>query len=110
LLQEQLGDDYAAFGFVSSATATNWPGVSCGSLPAPGPNDLESLLADLGESALLVDLADPELALVEPGASYGFGLHAGGDFAVPAQQFRGLFWLRESPAMESVFGSSSCEP
>jgi hypothetical protein len=109
-LREQLGQDYVAFGLLSSSTETNWPGVSCGRLPDPGPNDLESLLEGVGESALLVDLGDPELSLISPGASYGFGLNAGGDVAVPAEQFRGLIWLAESRAMSSVFGPTSCDP
>jgi erythromycin esterase len=110
VLRQTLGEDYVAFGLLSTLTLTNWPGSSCGALPNPGPNDLESLLDEVGAPSLLVDLADPELSLIEPGKSYGFGLNAGGDHAVPAEQYRGLVWRAESAAMQSVYGPTSCGP
>jgi erythromycin esterase len=109
-LRQELGSKFRALGLLSSLTETNWPAVTCGKLPGPGPNDLESVLEQVGPQALFVDLADPELTLVRPGESYGFGLNAGGDVAVPGEQFQGLIWLAESPAMTSVFGPTSCEP
>lgn len=106
LLREQLGDAYAPIGLVGYSVSLNWPGVYVGEYPPPtGDDTIEVMLHHLCREALLVDLAFPDAAapFFTPGETYGITETLAGTYpGVPADQFRALVFLDESPPMDAL--------
>jgi erythromycin esterase len=105
-LKERLGDDYQPIGLVGYRVAINWPGVGCGDQPLPtAAQSVERMLHELGQAYLFVDLGFPGAAqpFLQPGGRYELG--GAGITEVPARQFRALFYLDYSPAMQAIFWS-----
>jgi hypothetical protein len=77
--------------------AIDWPGVGCGPLDPPSPGSVEGILHDLGEEALLVDLAFPGTSspLLVPGQPYEIT----GATMVPRRAYDALVYLERSRAM-----------
>jgi erythromycin esterase-like protein len=98
ILAAELRGRYAIVGLVSHEASIDWPGAGCGPVdPPPSPGSVETILHDLGEDTLLVDLRfpgtrDPHLA---PGRLYELN----DTLLVPATAFDLLVFLDRSPKM-----------
>ena len=106
-LDDALGDDYAPIGLLAYRVSIDWPGIYTGELDPPaGDDNVSRMLHDeLACDYLLVDLAFPGAAtpFLEPGGVYRIGTaQTGGDVLVPAEHYRGLFFLEESPMMDAL--------
>jgi len=105
-LDDVLGDAYAPIGLLAYDVSINWPGVMTGALNPPATDDnVATLLHELGHEYLLVDLAFPgaDEPFLIPGEAYRIGTaQSGADTLVPAEHYRGLFYLDESHAMEGL--------
>lgn len=107
ILRQQLGDEYIAIGLHAYQLAVNWEGVHQGDFQPHTDTSLEGLLHALGQPGLLVDLAFPgaETPFLEPGKKYPAGILEGvgeGVPVVPADQYRAILFLDNSPAMDPL--------
>jgi erythromycin esterase len=102
-LDDTLGDAYAPIGLLAYDISINWPGVMTGALNPPATDDnVAAMLHDLGHEYLLVDLEFPgtDEPFLIPGEPYRIGTaQSGADTLIPAEHYRGLFYLDDSPAM-----------
>lgn len=95
-LGERLGDAYAPVGLFAHRVAYNWDGSKVEELPPrDGEDDLERQLHRLGLPALFLDLRDN--ALLEVGRRY---FMTDVQWGVPADHYRALVFLGDSPAFE----------
>jgi len=105
-LDDALGDLYAPIGLLAYQVSIDWPGMMSGPLDPPADeNNVALMLHELGREYLLVDLEFPGAAdpFLTPGETYRIGTsQTGSDRLVPAEHYRGLFYLDESPAMDGL--------
>ncbi len=105
-LKTSVGDAYQPIGLVGYEVSINWPPTYVGPWPWPVPTDpqcVEVMLHGMGKAYLLVDLAFP--GAPEPFLAQGVEHmlnHEYFSLMVPADQYRALIFLDQSPAMESL--------
>jgi erythromycin esterase-like protein len=107
ILRQQLGDEYIAIGLHAYHLSVNWEGVRQGAFPPHTETSLEGVLHSLGQPGLLVDLAFPgaETPFLEPGKKYPAAIFEGvgdGVPVVPADQYRAILFLDDSPGMDPL--------
>lgn len=98
ILQEDLGDRYAAIGQISRTTHIDWQ-MGMQTLEHTDDSDLEQVLEALGPDFVLVDTS-AAVAAAPPLWDPTLGYHVGFDTLVPATHYRAIVWHRESPAAD----------
>ncbi len=98
-LAGSFGSNYAPVGLIAYRIGLNWPGIGTGEQPLPAENTLEAALHGFNAGAIIADPTAPMLA--RDGAPWVFAY--GGGQVVPAQQYRAIVYLDESPGMSAIF-------
>ncbi|HKH47224.1 MAG TPA: erythromycin esterase family protein [Thermoanaerobaculia bacterium] len=97
-LAAALRRDYVSFALGAYETEIDFPGLPCGAVERR-ENTVEERLHELGEDALLVDLAFPGTR--DPYLPRGF-YNMGIDLLEPHREFNGIFYLEHSPKMHPL--------
>lgn len=97
-LARSLGRNYVTFGLTSYATEIDYPQYGCGLIDLR-PNSAEEKFHELGEEALLIDLAFP--GTKKPFLPRGI-YNVGPEPHDPHRNWNGMFYLAHSPKMNPL--------
>jgi erythromycin esterase-like protein len=107
-LRTALGHKYVTIGATGYNLAANWPAANfCGVFQLLGPNALESVLHNVGQDFLLLDLTprcNGQSTFLAPNITYSVRESRQ---VIPSDTFDALVFMEDSPAMHAL-GFAPC--